>query len=155
MEISQKHKDILDSIYFNQSGGAAAFSTLRPLYEAANHKDHSITVKVVKQYLMTVQPYLSHKRILRVFPRRSMSVVFYPGEYFAADLVFYLQDKSPENRNFSYCLNVVDVFSKYGYSRGLPSKHSSVVLSAFKSILDEAKTVPSFLFLDSGIIILI
>ena len=152
MEISQDQRNLLDSIYYNEKGGQGAFSTVKPLYREAHKKDSAITYKKVREYLKSVGPYLIHKRILRRFPRRSM-LVLYPGHIWAADLVFYINDKSPNNQQKKYLLNVQDVFTKYNYSRPLLNKTAAETLKGFVSILEESKKIPKFLFVDQGLYI--
>ena len=149
MEISEKHKHLLDDIFYNEKGEQGAFGTVKPIYNEAKRRDPTVTFKIIRQYLSSIAPYLLHKRALRKFKRRSM-LVLYPGYIFAADLVFYQKDKSVANLQSSYCLNVIDCFSKMGFSKPLVNKSASQCLKAFKEILVEAKMVPRFLFVDEG-----
>ena len=149
MEISSDHKNLLDDIFYNHDGGNAAFSSLLPLYKRAKELNGEITLKIVKRYLQGQGPYLLHKRVQRRFKRRKLLVLF-PGEIFCLDLVFFLRDKSPSNRQKSYLLSVTDAFSKMTWCRGLVTKRPSECVSAFKSILEECKIVPKYAFHDRG-----
>ena len=75
---------------------------------------------------------------------------FFLFQVVCADLIFYLNDKSPQNESKSVCLNLIDTFSLKGFSRAIYDKSAKNVLSAFKSILQEAQMCPRFLFLDDG-----
>ena len=149
MIIKKEHKDLLDDIFFNQNGGRGAFGTVRGLYLESHSKDKTISYRIVKEYLKSVEPYLLHKKALRKFKRRKM-LNLYVGQTWAIDLVFYIYDKSVQTKQQGYCVNVLDCFAKYGFSRPIATKTSANCLNAFKSIIAEAGMQPHALFADRG-----
>ena len=74
----------------------------------------------------------------------------YVGQTWAIDLVFYIYDKSVQTKQQGYCVNVLDCFAKYGFSRPIATKTSANCLNAFKSIIEEAGMQPYALFADRG-----
>lgn len=54
------------------------------------------------------------------------------------------------NRKHSFILTVIDTFSKFGFARGLKSKHGEEVTKAMKSIFEESKRVCVKLETDRG-----
>ena len=144
----ERHKILLDDIYFNSEGQKGSFSTVLPLYKAAKAKDSSITVRAVKDYLQGNLSYLLHKRVRRKFERRSL-LCLYPHESWAIDLIFYTSDQK-SNDNKAFCLNVIDTFSHLAFGRVLKNKTAAETLSKFKEVLAQANVKPKHLFLDKG-----
>ena len=142
-------KDLLKSIYYSSTGSAGSFSSSLPLYRVAKKQNDKVTHAQVKLFLQSNKSYVTHKRALRKFPRKRM-LVFFPGEIFAADLIFFSGKSSPSNLHKTSAINVIDCFTKLAFSRALHSKKSSEVLENFQSILSEAKVIPKYLFVDDG-----
>ena len=142
-------KDLLKGIYYSPTGSAGSFSSLVPLYRVAKKTNDRVTYAQVKLFLQNNKSYVTHKKALRKFPRKIFQV-FFPGEIFAADLIFFSGKASPSNQLKVSAINVIDCFTKRAFSRALHSKKSIEVLENFKSILTEAKVVPKYLFVDDG-----
>ena len=146
--VEEKHRILLDEIYFNSEGAKGSFSTVLPLYAAAKKKDSSITQKIVRNYLQGNLSYLLHKRVRRKFDRRAI-LNFFPHETWSIDLIFYTSDQK-SNDNKAFCLNVIDNFSHLAFGRVLKNKTASETLSKFKEILAEAGVKPKRIFQDRG-----
>ena len=88
-----------------------------------------------------------HKPITRNFQKRSV-VSNVIDEIWAADLV-EMQKFSKWNKGIKYLLMVIDVFSKYGWIRGLKDKKTETVSKAFDDIF-KSKRKPQMLWTDKG-----
>ena len=88
-----------------------------------------------------------HKPITRNFQKRSV-VSNVIDEIWAADLV-EMQKFSKWNKGMKYLLMVIDVFSKYGWIRGLKDKKTETVSKAFDDIF-KSKRKSQMLWTDKG-----
>ena len=88
-----------------------------------------------------------HKPITRNFQKRSV-VSNGIDDIWAADLV-EMQKFSKWNKGIKYLLMVIDVFSKYGWIRGLKDKKTETVSKAFEDIF-KSKRKPKMLWTDKG-----
>ena len=88
-----------------------------------------------------------HKPITRNFSKRSV-ISNGIDEIWAADLV-EMQNFSKWNKGIKYILMVIDVFSKYGWIRGLKDKKTETVSKAFDDIF-KSKRKPKMLWTDKG-----
>lgn len=61
-----------------------------------------------------------------------------------------IQALSENNDGMRYIMTVIDCFTRYAWAKLLPDKTGSVVLNAFKQVLDEAETKPYNLVIDGG-----
>ena len=138
----------MDSIYYSSSGEEGSFSSLKPLLRAAKLKDRTITTAVVRQYLQTNASYLTHKRAVYKHRRRGI-LALYPNHVWSCDLAFYAKDKNA-NAQRGVILSVLDVFTKMAYSRSALRKTADEILKEFKSIVEEAQSLPKMLFVDIG-----
>ena len=84
-----------------------------------------------------------HKPITRNFQKRSV-ISNGIDEIWAADLV-EMQKFSKWNKGIKYLLMVIDVFSKYGWIRGLKDKKAETVSKAFGDIF-KSKRKPRMLW---------
>ena len=88
-----------------------------------------------------------HKPITRNFSKRSV-ISNAIDEIWAADLV-EMQKFSKWNRGVKYLLMVIDVFSKYGWIRGLKDKKTETLSKAFDDIFESGRK-PKMLWTDKG-----
>ena len=70
-------------------------------------------------------------------------------EIWGADLID-MNTIDKDNKDNKYLLNVIDVFSKYAWSIPIKKKDSKSVLDAFKSIIQDSKRKPQYLWVDKG-----
>ena len=88
-----------------------------------------------------------HKPITRNFQKRSV-ISNGIDDIWAADLV-EMQKFSKWNKGIRYLLMVIDVFSKYGWIRGLKDKKTETVSEAFDDIFERGRQ-PKMLWTDKG-----
>ena len=88
-----------------------------------------------------------HKPITKTFSKRSV-ISNGIDEIWVADLV-EMQQFSKWNKGIKYPLMVIDVFSKYGWIRGLKDKKTETVSKAFDDIF-KSKRKPQMLWTDKG-----
>ena len=88
-----------------------------------------------------------HKPITRNFQKRSV-ISNGIDVIWAADLV-EMQKFSKWNKGIKYLLMVIDVFSKYGWIKGLKDKKTETVSKAFDDIF-KSKRKPQMLWTDKG-----
>ena len=89
-----------------------------------------------------------HKPITRKFRKRRV-ICDGIDEIWAADLV-EMQKYSKWNKGIKYLLMVIDVFSKYGWSKPLKVKKTESVSSAFDLLFKKSKRKPEMLWTDRG-----
>ena len=89
-----------------------------------------------------------HKRKIRNFRRRPIIV---PGPYhsISADLIDY-QMFSRSNHGYKYILCVIDMFSRFNYTRPLHSKKAQEVANKLEEIISSMKFIPRFFTSDKG-----
>ena len=87
-----------------------------------------------------------HKAITRKFKRRRIFVSNI-NKIWSADLMDK-QKLSKDNKNYKYLLNVIDLFSRYGYSIALKSKSKHEVMNAFAKLFIHEQ--PEKLWTDMG-----
>ena len=88
-----------------------------------------------------------HKPARRNFPRRKV-IVKGLNEYWQADLI-EMQKYSKFNKGYRYILAVIDVFSKFAWTRPIKSKTAQDVTDAMTSIL-KTTNCPKLLHTDDG-----
>lgn len=89
-----------------------------------------------------------HKPVNKKFERRRV-ISNAVNEIWSADLVD-LSEWAPKNNGYKYLLNVIDLFSRYVWSIPLKDKSGKTVLTAFKSIVEDAESSPQKLWVDQG-----
>lgn len=84
----------------------------------------------------------------KIFPRRRV----YAGkvdQIWALDLADVAKYKK-QNRNCTFILVIIDIFSKKAWCRALKNKTGAETLAAFKDVVKSAKTTPQYLWGDKG-----
>ena len=89
-----------------------------------------------------------HKPVTRKFQKRRV-ISNDIDDIWAADLV-EMQKYSKWNNGIRYLLMVIDVFSKYGWIRGLPNKKTETVTEEFRDIIMKSNRKPKMLWTDKG-----
>jgi hypothetical protein len=89
-----------------------------------------------------------HAPVQRLYPRRK---VFVDGidDTWSADLVDMTEWRG-SNNGYGWMLNIVDVFSRYGWSVAIQDKSAAVVLVAFASVIKDSGRKPRKLWVDEG-----
>ncbi len=131
----------LEEVYFNAQQ-PASFGGIAPL-----QKSSKLPKKTVQTFLNQQWTYQFHKPIRYNFPRRRYMVRGI-NEQWQGDLV-EMQHFSRENRGHRYILCVIDIFSRFAYTRPLLSKTGPEVAAVLTSIFEIDK--PKRLQTDQGL----
>jgi len=86
--------------------------------------------------------------VKRKFQRRQV-LVSEIDDIWGCDLV-KMQEWSRDNKGYRYMLNVIDVFSKFAWSRPLKDKTGLTVLNALKEIIKHSQRKPAHIWVDKG-----
>lgn len=129
---------------YTNPGHPIAFSGITNVYKYYKGK---LSVEKIKDILSTIENYSLHREYKR--GQRNPSYSHFKRYQFQMDLVD-IQELSTYNDGVRYIMTVIDTFTRYGFARLLLDKKASTVLSAFKSVLKEAKTHPKILVVDRG-----
>jgi len=104
--------------------------------------------QTVQDTLSALNSYSLHKPIRKRFPRRKVVVSFMDMVH-TIDLIDY-KKYAYHNRGFRYILVVVDVFSKFLWTKPLKKKSAAVLRQAIFEIFSESKRIPKFYWGDAG-----
>lgn len=102
----------------------------------------------VEKELQKIQAYSVHKLARKKFKRRPVKVLFL-NEVWGSDLRDVSSIAEYNNCN-NFVLVVIDIFSKFAYTRMLKDKSNDSMIRAFKSVFREAGKTPSYLWTDHG-----
>lgn len=89
-----------------------------------------------------------HKPAFKNYPSR-MVYIHDINDIWSADLID-MQEWANVNNGNKYLLNVIDIFSKYAWSKPIKDKTSTSVINAFKEIFKTQKDKPKRLWVDLG-----
>lgn len=132
----------LNKIYYDESH-PASFGGIGKLQKASR-----LPRKTVKNFLNQQWTYQFHKPTQYKFPRRRY-MVRGVNEQWQADLV-EMQPYSKQNQGYRYILCVIDIFSRYAYTRPLHDKTGKEVAQALSDILKSSGVTPKRLQTDQG-----
>ena len=138
--------NLLNKIYYNPSNPASFSSAEKVLIEARKTLP-TIKRKDVENWLSKQLVATLHKPVRKNFKRNPV-IAEHINENFQADLVDMKEFKNV-NKNFTFILTVIDVFSKKAYAVPLKNKSAESVSKAFESILKT--NVPTKLQTDNGL----
>src|SRR6266480_103688 len=102
----------LQKIYYQPSGYQR---TVKKLYEASQKAGFDFTLDEVKDWLERQSVHQIHKPRPRYIPRASFSSITTPNEVHQADVLYMPYDKIGRI-TYLFCLNIVDVASRYKVS---------------------------------------
>jgi hypothetical protein len=85
-----------------------------------------------------------HKPVKKKFAKRKVRVQKKDSTW-SMDLVD-MTPWAPQNDGYKRILNIIDVFSRYAWSKPLKSKAAKPVLDAFKAIINESGRKPEKLW---------
>ena len=129
---------------YNNPSHPLAFSGISNIY---NYFNGVLSVKDIENFLASNEGYTIHREYKNL--KRNPSFARFKRYQFQIDLVD-IRHLKEYNDGVSYLFNAIDSFSRYAFSRGIKNKSADSTLSAFKSILSEAKTKPLTLISDRG-----
>jgi transposase InsO family protein len=91
-----------------------------------------------------------HKQTRKPSKYRKVNV-FYPNDIWSADIVeMNSEGTAKQNDDYKYILVVIDIYSRYAWTRALKNKTASETAKAFKSIISDSKHMPVALWVDQG-----
>jgi hypothetical protein len=138
---------VLNKIY-NNSKSPAYLAGINAVHREAKKQLPGITVANVRQFLSTQDAYTLHKPIQRRFPRNRIIASGLDTDW-QVDLMDMRQLKQ-HNDGYSVALIVVDVLSKFLWSRALKDKRPVTVAKAFADILRKSHRLPWRVCSDRG-----
>ena len=127
-------------VIYEDPSQPGSFGGLEALYTEAKRTRIKVSRQNVKKWLIKRQSYTLHKPARRMF-KRNKTLVIYKDELWQLDLCDMAQLKEYDDGN-TFLLNVVDVFSKYGFAKPLLNKKGCIVLKALQEILTDSKRKP-------------
>lgn len=109
--------------------------------------DESSEIPKREEYMAAIAEEL-HRPVRRKYPRRSVRA---PSKdaIWSMDLVDMIE-WADQNDGEKYMLNVVDVFTRFAWSRPMKTKNATDTFAAFISIVDETKRKPKKIWVDRG-----
>ena len=108
----------------------------------------SVNALEVKKWLRGQDAYSLHKTPRRRFKRRK-TIVSGPNEQWQCDLIDFSGLKK-HNKDMTFVLTVIDVFSKVAFAEPLKNKTSLSVIEGLKKVFKKAGRVPRKLQTDKG-----
>jgi Integrase core domain len=132
----------LNKIYYDASN-PVSFGGIKPLASESR-----LPVQTVQKFLNQQWTYQFHKPIRYKFPRRRY-MVRGVDEQWQADLV-EMQSYSRQNQGNRYILCVIDIFSRFAYTRPIKDKTGKEVSTALKDIITSSGKSPKRLQTDQG-----
>lgn len=125
-------------------GNPIAFSGIQTIYDYYRGKLQRSRIKVI---LSEIESYTLHREYHN--QTRNPSYTHFKRHSWQMDLVD-VQALEPFNKGVRYIMTVIDTFTKFSFCRLLKDKTGELVLSNFKSVLEEAKGKPLNLVIDGG-----
>lgn len=129
---------------YTNVGHPIAFSGITNIY---NYYGGRIPLNRIKYLLSGKESYTLHREFHK--NTRNISFSRFKRYQFQMDLV-EIQSYAKANDGIRYLLNVIDTFTRYAFVRPLTDKHGKTVISAFKSIINEAEIKPYMIVMDKG-----
>lgn len=120
----------------------AGFASIQKLVKATGYSP-----KTVKAWLKKQSTYTLHRQARKKYPTRRY-IAHDIDEQWQADLAD-VSLLSRQNRGYRYILTVIDIFSRYAWSRPLKTKRGDEVAAAFKNIFEEGR-IPKRIQTDQG-----
>lgn len=144
---SEEREQLLQEYYNNPSTmGTSRDQFFHKLF----NEFHGITKQQVQEFLLRQPSYQIHRRVRR-HPVVKPIVVTTPNQHWQMDLISMAEPTMVHmNNGMTYCLTVIDVFSKKAWAEPLKSKHAREIVKALKKVIAEAGVKPSILQSDNG-----
>ena len=116
--------------------------------QALARSSGGVKTKTIKKWLESQDTYTLHKPIKRKFRRRKV-ITGGLNHQLQADLVDLTNIKK-QNKNTTFLLTCIDVFSKFAHVIPLKDKTGKTIVSAFKQIFGQLEEPPYVVQTDSG-----
>lgn len=143
-------ENYLSAIYYTPKA-PASFSNSLKLWHAIKKdpaKPKGLTMKVVKNWLKLQQTHKLHLTPKQHFPTEHI-ICDYIDQEWQTDLID-MSNLANQNRPYKFVLVVIDVFSRYLWTRPLKTKRASEAAEKFQDIIDTDKRCCDLLFSDQG-----
>ena len=138
------YEKYLDSIYYNPEH-PASFSGVDKLYRSASSEGKRISKSLIKKWLRGQSVYNSHKAVRKTFKRRR---VVAPRKWYQIDGDTVSMTRYRKNNNgYAYILVLIDVMSKYAWTKPLKTLKGKEMVETLKSL---KMTKPENLRTDRG-----
>jgi Integrase core domain len=140
---------ILQRIYYRPSG---YYHIPDKLWAKARAEGYDIDISDVTEWLHKQAVWQIHSPAPKYIPQVSFNKITRPNMYHQADIL-YMPHDTVGRKLYKYCLNIVDVASRYKASVPLEDRSSARVAKAFKKIYSKADCLliwPKVLQVDGG-----
>lgn len=143
----ETYKDYLTEIYYD-SGHPAAFSGEEKLYrEVKKEGRYRISRNKIRNWLQEQETFSVHKQSRNKFPRRKVIATYIDYQWDADTAIFDSYKSS--NNGYTCFLLVIDIFSRFVWTRPLKTRKGVEMTSAFRSIFQSGRK-PHVLRTDKG-----
>jgi|GEM_PF-907315 len=129
---------------YTSPGHPVAFGGIDTIF---NYYRGVLDKEKIKEILTSVESYTLHREFHK--NQRNPTYAYFKRYQFQMDLVD-IQSYADDNDGAHYLLTCIDIFTRKAFIRVLTTKHASVVLEGFKSILKEAVDPPKTVLFDRG-----
>ena len=138
--------EIIERTYLNPKE-AASFSSPGKIYHEIKKQNKNVTKKQITEWLKKQEAYTLHKPARRKFSRNRVVVggLDYQWDADTMDMTSY----KASNNEYKYVLVIIDIFSRYLWTRPLKTKRANEVKTALENVL-KGNRKPSFLRTDKG-----
>ena len=107
-----------------------------------------VTLKQVRKVLESQQTYQVHKQTSKSVQVESHIVAYWPNEVWQIDLLD-MSTLATKNKNFSWILIIVDVFTRQGGAVPIKNKTSATVADALQTVFNKVRA-PDTVMSDNG-----
>jgi hypothetical protein len=125
---------ILQQIYYHPCG---YYRTPEKLWAKVQAEGHDFNISDITEWLHKQAIWQIHSPIPKYVPQVSFNKITRPNMYHQADILYMPYD-TVDRKLYKYCLNIVDVASRYKASVPLEDRSSARVAKAFKKIYSKA-----------------
>jgi transposase InsO family protein len=140
---------ILSGLYYQTKG---LYHSAKKLWKKAKEKGYEFDITDVKKWLSRQAIWQIHSLPPKYIPQASFNKITRPNEYHQADILYMPHDVM-KGHNYKYCLNIVDVASRYKASIPLYNRSSKSVARAFLKVYGSKNSPliwPKVLQVDGG-----
>ncbi|CAB4408612.1 unnamed protein product [Rhizophagus irregularis] len=125
---------ILQQIYYHPRG---YYRTPEKLWAKVQAEGHDFGISDITEWLHKQAIWQIHSPVPKYVPQVSFNKITRPNMYHQADILYMPYD-TVDRKLYKYCLNIVDVASRYKASVPLEDRSSARVAKAFKKIYSKA-----------------
>ena len=119
---------VLRQLYYQPKG---LYQSAKKLWKKAKKEGYNFSIKDIRKWLYRQAIWQIHSPASRYIPQASFNKITRPNEYHQADIL-YMPHDVVKDRKYRYCLNIIDVASRYKASVPLLDRSSASVAKAFK-----------------------